>query len=79
MKGSAMPHMPVGEERRDLSLADAAMAKAVADDTADERFTGHAAVFGQRAAIGNRPAGDHCELGDLGVRLAGADYLAGLA
>lgn len=43
---------PVGEERRDLSLA-VARPEVRADDSGAKRFDGHAAVFNERTAIGN--------------------------
>ncbi len=43
----------LSEERRGLTLAAAAIAVTRADDDSPTRFTGHAAVFDSRTAIGN--------------------------
>lgn len=52
--------LPAGEERRDLSLLDAAIAVGPVDSDAP-LFTGHAAVFNSRTAIGNPRKGGFYE------------------
>lgn len=54
MKGQAMARTSLlSEERRGLTLAAADIAVTRADDDTPPRFTGHAAVFNSRTAIGN--------------------------
>jgi uncharacterized protein len=60
-EGSAMlKGLPAGEERRDLVLSDAGVSVTPAD-SGERRFTGHAAVFNSRTAIGNPRKGGFYE------------------
>jgi hypothetical protein len=45
--------LPTGEERRSLTLSDAAVSVDASGDQVAARFGGHAAVFNSRTAIGN--------------------------